>query len=133
MSCREGVAMKMETFKEFSFEAAHKIPPHSDVHGHSFRVAVVVGGETDDNFGWSLSLYELEEKTEAVRLALDHKYLNAIDGLSVPSLENLARWIWDRLAPDVPRLQQIRVERGVPGYAEGCSYRGEARGAYADA
>ncbi|HEX2256900.1 MAG TPA: 6-carboxytetrahydropterin synthase [Afifellaceae bacterium] len=125
--------MKMETFKEFSFEAAHQIPPHSDVHGHSFRVAVVVSGESDGNFGWSVSLYDLEEKTEAVRLALDHKYLNAIDGLSVPSLENLARWIWERLAPEVPGLERIKVERGVPGYSEGCSYRGEARGAYADA
>jgi 6-pyruvoyltetrahydropterin/6-carboxytetrahydropterin synthase len=123
----------METFKEFSFEAAHAIPPHSDVHGHSFRVSVVVCGQADTNFGWAVSLYDLEERTEAVRLALDHKYLNAIDGLSVPSLENVARWIWDRLAPDVPGLERITVERGMPGHAEGASYRGEAQRAYADA
>jgi 6-pyruvoyltetrahydropterin/6-carboxytetrahydropterin synthase len=123
----------MQTFKEFSFEAAHKIPPYSDVHGHSFRVSVVIGGEPDATYGWSVSLYDLEDRLESLRRELDHKYLNDIEGLDCPSLENLARWIWDRLAPEIPGLERVSVARGVTGQSEGCTYAGPGRRVHADA
>jgi hypothetical protein len=34
----------METFVEFSFEAAHTTPPYPHPHGHSFRAQVVLTG-----------------------------------------------------------------------------------------
>lgn len=121
------------TFKEFSFEAAHAIPPHSDVHGHSFRVCVEVGGQADEEFGWTVSLYDLEKNVDSVREQLDHRYLNSVEGLSVPSLENLARWIWTKLEDSVPGLQTITVSRGLPGQAEGCTYRGHSNGDHSHA
>ncbi len=39
-----------ETFREFSFEAAHQTPPFSTLHGHSFRVLVTLHGEFDPVF-----------------------------------------------------------------------------------
>ena len=30
----------LEALKEFTFEAAHRIPPYSDLHGHSFVVEI---------------------------------------------------------------------------------------------
>ncbi|WP_245417532.1 6-carboxytetrahydropterin synthase [Aminobacter sp. AP02] len=48
------------------------------------------------------NLYELEQQIEVVRKAVDHTYLNEIEGLEVPSLENVARWVWDKLAPQLP-------------------------------
>jgi 6-pyruvoyltetrahydropterin/6-carboxytetrahydropterin synthase len=117
----------METFREFTFEAAHQLPPYSGLHGHSFMVQVVVAGPSDAEFGWPVSLTDLEPHIEAVRQDLDHKYLNEIDGLAVPSLENVAAWIWRRLERVVPGLDRVVVRRGAAGSSEGCTCRGTAR------
>jgi 6-pyruvoyltetrahydropterin/6-carboxytetrahydropterin synthase len=117
----------IETFSEFTFEAAHRLPPYSGLHGHSFMVEVVVAGPPDAEFGWAVSLTELEPHIEALRLDLDHKYLNEIDGLEVPSLENVAAWIWRRLDPIVPGLDRVVVRRGIAGRGEGCTVRRPAR------
>ena len=63
-------------------------------------------------------------KLLAVRDDLDHKYLNDIEGLEVPSLENLAQWVWRRFDNVLPGLDRITVRRGFTGNAEGCTYRG---------
>jgi 6-pyruvoyltetrahydropterin/6-carboxytetrahydropterin synthase len=114
----------METFAEFAFEAAHQVPPYSGIHGHSFFVEIVLTGEPDPVFGWPCSLTDVHEHIDTLRQQLDEKYLNEIDGLAVPSLENLARWIWQRLDNAVPGIDRITVRRGTAGRGEGCTYRG---------
>ena len=37
----------------------------------------------------------------------------------VPSLENVARWIWRRL--DFPELHRVMIRRGLTGHGEGCA------------
>ncbi len=113
----------IETYKEFSFEAAHKVPPYSDVHGHSFRVCVSMLGEPDATYGWAANLYDVEAKIEKVQSELDHRYLNDIEGLEMPSLENLAKWLFDRLDGDIKGLESVHVSRGASGQSEGCIYR----------
>ena len=113
--------MMVETFKEFAFEAAHEVPPFSELHGHSFRVTVYMRGEPDPVFGWSHNLYEVDKVIDRVKSQLDHKFLNAIDGLRVPSLENVVRWIWQRLEPEIAGLERVVISRGMDGNAEGCS------------
>jgi len=113
--------MMTETFKEFTFEAAHQIPPHSGLHGHSFKVVVFLQGEPDPVFGWSHNLYEVESAIEQVKSQLDHKYLNAVAGLEVPSLENVARWLWQELDSRLVGVDRVVVSRGFDGSAEGCT------------
>lgn len=113
----------METYKEFTFEAAHKLEPYSGLHGHSFKVSVHLIGEPDPVFGWAANLYEVEKQIEGIHKTLDHKYLNEIEGLSVPSLENLAKWIFDKLSEKTDTLDRVEVKRGAEGQAEGCVYR----------
>ncbi|AWC24408.1 6-carboxytetrahydropterin synthase [Aminobacter sp. P9b] len=114
----------VETFKEFTFEAAHQLPPFSGLHGHSFRVSVHLVGAPDPVFGWPANLYEVEKRIEIVRKTLDHTYLNDIEGLSVPSIENIARWIWEQMEDHFPQLDRVAVARGADGQAEGTVYRG---------
>lgn len=114
----------VETYKEFNFEAAHELPPHSPMHGHSFKVCVHIVGEPDPVFGWPVSLYDLDSHIEEIKKIVDHTTLNAIDGLSVPSLENLAAWVWTKLKDPFPGLDRIAVSRGFEGQSEGCVYRG---------
>src|SRR3954468_18241054 len=98
---REG----MEIFKEFGFEAAHRLPNVPEghkcarLHGHSFRVEVTVRGAVDPRTGWVMDFGELKEKFRPLEEALDHRYLNEVAGLENSTSENIARWIWVRLKP----------------------------------
>jgi 6-pyruvoyltetrahydropterin/6-carboxytetrahydropterin synthase len=53
---------------------------------------------------------------------LDHYYLNEIEGLENPTSETLARWLWERLRPELPELSQVVVRETC---TSGCVYRGE--------
>lgn len=55
---------------------------------------------------------------------LDHNYLNEIEGLGNPTSENIAAWIWDRLAPSLTSLSQVIVSETC---TTGCIYRGPGR------
>ena len=118
----------MEIFTEFTFEAAHRLPNAPEghkcgrLHGHSFRVAVHVKGSVDDEVGWVMDFSDIERAFEPLFDQLDHSYLNEIEGLSNPTSENLARWIWLRLQPSLPRLERIVVRETC---AVGCVYDGE--------
>ena len=69
----------METYKEFTFEAAHKLEPYSGLHGHSFKVSVHLVGEPDPVYGWAANLYEVEKQIDEIHKILDHTYLNDIE------------------------------------------------------
>ena len=113
----------LETFKQFTFEAAHQTPPYSGLHGHSFTVCVYMRGEPDPVYGWSHNLDEVDAAVEAVKREVDHKYLNDVDGLAVPTLENVTNWIFQRLSKAIPGVDRVVVQRGTEGRAEGCSIR----------
>jgi 6-pyruvoyltetrahydropterin/6-carboxytetrahydropterin synthase len=132
---RHGVAPSRtftEIFKEFSFEAAHRLPyvpaghKCARLHGHSFRAEVHVGGEVDPSKGWIVDFAEIKEAFQPLHALLDHNYLNEIEGLANPTSENIARWIWDRLAPILPGLARVVVRETCNS---GCVYVGEPDGA----
>jgi 6-pyruvoyltetrahydropterin/6-carboxytetrahydropterin synthase len=105
----------MEISREFMIEAAHRLPnvpaghKCARVHGHSFRIRIVVSGPVGDESGWVMDFADLKEAFKPVHEALDHRYLNEIEGLANPTSENLARWIWERLRPELPMLSRITV------------------------
>lgn len=116
-----------EIYKEFTFEAAHRLPrlPETHkcwrLHGHSYRVAVGVEGPTDPELGWFMDFGDIGQAVRPIHNQLDHYYLNEIDGLENPTSENLAKWIWDRLIDRLPELSYIRVHETC---TSGCIYRG---------
>lgn len=118
----------MEIFTEFSFESAHRLPNVPEghkcarLHGHSFQVRVTVTGPVDPQRGWVVDFAEIKQAVAPIRDALDHRYLNEIEGLENPTSEVLARWIWDRLRPTLSILSAIRVRETC---TSGCVYRGE--------
>jgi len=121
----------MEIFKEFTFEAAHRLPnlplEHkcSRLHGHSFHVRVYVKGELDPNLGWVMDFADLKSVVKPVIERLDHYYLNDIEGLENPTSERVAVWIWEQLKPALPQLSQVEVRETCTA---GCVYAGPAAG-----
>lgn len=117
----------MEIYKEFRFEAAHRLPNVKPghkcerLHGHSYRVAVHVDAPVDPDTGWVMDFGEIARAVAPIRESLDHYYLNEIEGLENPTSENLARWIWDRLKSHLPDLSMIVVKETC---TSGCVYRG---------
>lgn len=118
----------MEIFKEFTFEAAHRLPhvppghKCARLHGHSFRVRIHVRGEVDPQMGWVMDFGDVKTAFKPLYDQLDHNYLNEIPGLENPTSEVLARWIWERLLPVLPGLSRVMVRETC---TSGCVYRGE--------
>jgi 6-pyruvoyltetrahydropterin/6-carboxytetrahydropterin synthase len=118
----------VEIFKEFTFEAAHRLPnvpaghKCARLHGHSFRVELHVTGPVDGRAGWIRDFADLSAAMRPVLEQLDHYYLNEIDGLANPTSEVLAQWIWGRVCPALPELSQVVVRETC---TSGCVYRGE--------
>ena len=118
----------MTIFKEIGFEAAHLLPHVPEghkcrrLHGHSYVVQIYVEGSIDPNVGWVMDFGDLKEASEPIVSQLDHHYLNEIPGLENPTCEVLARWIWNRLHPLLPKLSKLVVKE-TP--TSGCIYQGE--------
>jgi 6-pyruvoyltetrahydropterin/6-carboxytetrahydropterin synthase len=69
-----------------------------------------------------MHLEDVERAMEDAREALDHRLLNEVDGLDVPTLERITMWLWDRLHNKLPGLAEIEEARD--SCHEGCVYRG---------
>lgn len=117
----------MEIYKKFSIEAAHKLinlpAEHkcSRLHGHSFQVELRISGDVDEKFGWVQDFSDIKLAFKPIYEQLDHHYLNEIDGLENPTSENIARWIWKKLKPDLSLLSAVIVRETCTA---GCIYKG---------
>ena len=120
--------MKVRLVKELSFEAAHRLPKvpvgHkcARLHGHSFRVDLSVEGEVNPETGWFIDYAEIDRLWEPLHQVLDHNYLNEVPGLENPTSENLARWLWERLKPNLAVLGKVVVHETCDAR---CEYWGE--------
>ncbi|MGW0927584.1 6-carboxytetrahydropterin synthase QueD [Streptomyces sp. NPDC002644] len=118
----------MEIFREFTFEAAHRLPNVPEghkcarLHGHSYKVIVHVAGEVDPQVGWVMDFGDVKRAFKPIEAELDHYYLNDIAGLENPTSEVLAKWIWEKLQGDLPTLSAVTVRETC---TSGCTYRGE--------
>jgi 6-pyruvoyltetrahydropterin/6-carboxytetrahydropterin synthase len=116
----------IEISQEFGFDAAHYLgnsaPENRRMHGHSFYVEVTLRGEPDPVTGFLRDLGEVNRALQVIREDLDHRLLNEIEGLSVPTLENLARFIYVRARAALPEVVRVKLRR--PSYGQTCTYEG---------
>lgn len=118
----------MKIFKEFSFEAAHRLPnvPENHkcarLHGHSFQIKISIEGDVGNTTGWVMDFSDISAAFEPIRKRLDHYYLNEIEGLENPTSETIAQWVWLKLKPSLPFLTQIEIRETC---TSGCVYSGE--------
>lgn len=105
--------MRARLTKDFTFEAAQTLPNAPDghkcklMHGHSFKVEISVEGEVDPEVGWVYDHALISRAMAPLLERIDHSYLNEVDGLENPTIENMAAWFWRKLEPHCPGLCEI--------------------------
>jgi 6-pyruvoyltetrahydropterin/6-carboxytetrahydropterin synthase len=118
----------MDIFKEFTVEAAHRLPNVPDghkcgrLHGHSFRLELHVTGAIGESSGWIMDFADIKSRFQSLHDILDHNFLNDVPGLENPTSENLAKWLWQKLKPQLDQLSAVIVRETC---TSGCIYRGE--------
>jgi 6-pyruvoyltetrahydropterin/6-carboxytetrahydropterin synthase len=92
-----------EVSVEHTFSAGHALRNYrgkcENVHGHNYKVQVIVRGEKLDKTGMLADFVELKRLLRAISEPLDHVFLNDIepfDDLN-PSAENIAWYICGKL------------------------------------
>ncbi len=99
--------------KLFRFEAAHVLPHHSGkcarLHGHSYRLDVAIAGPLQTDGPARGMIEDFDAIKTVVRRnivdALDHRHLNEV--IENPTCERIVGWIWNRLLPALPGLEEI--------------------------
>ncbi|MDH3216173.1 MAG: 6-carboxytetrahydropterin synthase [Candidatus Krumholzibacteria bacterium] len=86
-----------------------------NLHGHSYTLEVTFAGKPDAKTGMVIHLSDLDAiARERVVSILDHRNLNEdveVFKQVVPTIEMLAKFVWDRLEGAVPgaRLHHVRL------------------------
>ena len=114
----------IELTQEFGFDAAHYLgnsaPENRRLHGHSFYAEVTLRGAPNPATGFLRDLGDVKAVLDKIRESLDHRLLNEIDGLSMPTLENLARHIFEQAKATMPEVVRVKLRR--PSYGQSCTY-----------
>ncbi len=92
-----------EVSVEHTFAAGHALRNYKgkceNVHGHNYRVQVLVRGERLDKTGMLADFVELKRLLRAISEPLDHVFLNDMEPFTEinPSAENLAVYIYEKM------------------------------------
>jgi 6-pyruvoyltetrahydropterin/6-carboxytetrahydropterin synthase len=95
------------------FAAAHSLRNFrgkcEDLHGHNWKIEIFVQADRLDETELVMDFGEIKKETAAVLEDLDHTHLNQLEFFKThnPSSENIARYIYERLAPRIQRGRSI--------------------------
>ena len=98
------------------FSAAHNLRNFRGkceaLHGHNWKVEVVLSGKNLDESGVVLDFAEVKGATSEIMSEIDHRYLNDLPFFmeNNPSSENIARYIFHRLQAKIDN-DRVRIRR----------------------
>jgi 6-pyruvoyltetrahydropterin/6-carboxytetrahydropterin synthase len=96
--------MNVRTAIDFTFAAAVRLPgdagPKKRMHGHNYRLRVIVEGEPDE------AALRAAVRAHALERC-DHHTLN--DFIPEPTPGSVARWFWSELSAKVPGLVEVAL------------------------
>lgn len=98
------------------FSAAHRLENFygkcEALHGHNWKVEVYLLGDRLDEAGLLKDFGEIKARANEILQEIDHKYLNELPAFrhQNPSSENLARYLFERLA-SVLNGKGVRVSK----------------------
>lgn len=113
----------MKLTQTFYFDAAHTLPDRyidvhqklksRKIHGHTYHASISVNGEPDKN-GMVKDFGHFKWAIDPLKLKLDHEFLDEVEGLGTPTLENICLYIANYLK-SLEGLCEVTVERKASG------------------
>lgn len=109
--------------KQFSFDASHQLTGLPEghkctrLHGHTYRVEVVLQSETLNEVGFVVDYGDLKPLKDYIDHRLDHRHLNDVFSFQT-SAENIARHLYDFCKQHWPQTAKIRVSETPKTWAE---------------
>ena len=94
-----------EVYVVAQFEAAHRLVgdfgPATGTHGHTYRMEVIVRGESLSDYGTLYDIGELRSAVEDLASSLHYRDLNEVPDLAGvnTTAEEVAGYCWEKLAP----------------------------------
>ncbi len=94
------MGFEVAVIKEFA--AAHKLNNYpgncSQIHGHTWKVELIVAGDTLDGIGMLIDFRHLKATLHRLIDEFDHTYLNEIPPFNIinPTAENIAKTIFEK-------------------------------------
>jgi 6-pyruvoyltetrahydropterin/6-carboxytetrahydropterin synthase len=94
-----------EVYVAAQFEAAHRLVgdfgPAARIHGHTYRMEVIVRGENLSEDGTLYDIGELRSAVEDLAASLHYRDLNDVPDLAGvnTTAEAVAGYCWEKLAP----------------------------------
>jgi len=110
-----------EVAVEQSFASAHALRNYKgrceNVHGHNWKVRVVIEGEKLDATGMLVDFLDVKRLMSEILDRIDHQFLNEIPPFDVvnPSAENIAEYFYQQLTgklTDTPvpvRIREVKI------------------------
>jgi 6-pyruvoyltetrahydropterin/6-carboxytetrahydropterin synthase len=110
-----------EVSVEQVFAAGHALRNYKgkceNIHGHNWRVRVVIEGEQLDGTGLLVDFIDVKDLMGSVIARLDHQFLNEVAPFDVknPSAENIAEYFYEQMstglaATPVPvRIREVKI------------------------
>jgi 6-pyruvoyltetrahydropterin/6-carboxytetrahydropterin synthase len=98
-------ALMYEVYVATQFEAAHRLVgdfgPATRMHGHTYRVEVILRGERLSDSGVLYDIGELRSAVEDLAASLHYRDLNDVPDLAGvnTTAEAVADYCWEKLAP----------------------------------
>ena len=114
-------------WRRYRFEAAHQLPNVPEghqcgrMHGHGFEV-ILHASQALGVRDMGIDFDQLDERWAPLSAQLHLKCLNDVPGLENPTSEHIARWIWEKLKPELAELSWVTVYETVTA---GCHYDGQ--------
>ena len=105
-----------EIIVKVSFSAAHQLRgydgEYESLHGHNWTAIVTVRAQELDEMEVGLDFVMLKKRVEGILAIIDYKNINEVPPFNKlnPSAENLARWLFQKLAQEV-NTNNIKVHR----------------------
>ena len=110
-----------EVSVEQVFAAGHALRNYKgkceNIHGHNWRVQVVLEGEQLDGTGLLVDFIDVKDLMGSVIARLDHQFLNEVAPFDVknPSAENIAEYFYQQMsaglggAPVPVRIREVKI------------------------
>lgn len=89
------------------FASAHALRNYKgaceNVHGHNWKVQVVIEGDTLDEAGMLIDFLDVKRMMDVIVARLDHRFLNDVPPFDVknPSAENLAEYFFEEMSENL--------------------------------